>query len=146
MEIMRKADPTSPALSRAERAYIRQELDELLGALPTVAEGFQLKTWRTGPRTGQPKVPPAAKSLLERRLMRVDATLYPPRLFFTRKGLVALRRFMGDKRLADPQKFAHIRRELGIDAEHEHAARDSGHAGQRRIGDESHQPRRVRFG
>jgi hypothetical protein len=39
----------------------------------------------------------------------------PPRLFFTDAGLVELRAMMADRRLADPVKFAHIRRELGID-------------------------------
>jgi len=38
-----------------------------------------------------------------------------PRLFFTAAGLAALRRLFTDKRLADPQKFGHVRRELGID-------------------------------
>jgi hypothetical protein len=39
----------------------------------------------------------------------------PPRLFFTAIGLTALRTMMCDRRLADPEKFAHIRVELGID-------------------------------
>jgi hypothetical protein len=39
----------------------------------------------------------------------------PPRLFFTDAGLVKLRAMMAGRRLADPVKFAHIRRELGID-------------------------------
>ena len=30
-------------------------------------------------------------------------------------GLAGLRAMMADRRLADPKKFAHIRRELGID-------------------------------
>jgi hypothetical protein len=38
---------------------------------PTVAEGFQLETWRGGPQTGQPKLPPPARSLLDRGLMRL---------------------------------------------------------------------------
>ena len=38
-----------------------------------------------------------------------------PRLFFTDTGLAALRAMMADRRMADPAKFAHIRRELGID-------------------------------
>jgi hypothetical protein len=54
----------------AERDYIRRELDMFFSTLPTVAEGFQLKTWRGGPQAGQPKLPPAAKGLLERGLMR----------------------------------------------------------------------------
>jgi hypothetical protein len=31
-----------------ERDYIRRELDMFFSTLPTVAEGFQLKTWRGG--------------------------------------------------------------------------------------------------
>src|ERR1700746_1555409 len=54
----------------AEREYIRRELDQFFNTLPTVAEGFQLKTWRGGAKKGQPKLPPTAKSLLERGLMR----------------------------------------------------------------------------
>jgi hypothetical protein len=60
-------------------------------------------------------VPPAAQSLIDRGLMRLDTTARFPRLFFTPDGLAALRRMMADARLANPQKFAHIRRELGID-------------------------------
>ena len=95
--------------------YIRRELDQFFSTLPTVAEGFQLKTWRTGPKHGQPKLPPAAESLMERGLMRLDATLWPPRIFFTEPGLAALRAMMADRRLANPGDFAHVRQELGID-------------------------------
>jgi hypothetical protein len=38
-------------------------------------------------------------------------------LFFTEAGLTSLRAMMIDRRLADPKKFAHVRRELGIDPE-----------------------------
>jgi hypothetical protein len=99
----------------AERDYIRRELDMFFSTYPTVAEGFQLKTWRGGPQAGQPKLPPPARSLLERGLMRLDTGSRPPRLFFTDAGLVELRAMMADPRLADPVKFAHIRQELGID-------------------------------
>jgi ribosomal protein L29 len=37
-------------------------------------------------------------------------------LFFTNAGLVALRVMMSDRGLANPEKFAHVRREFGIDA------------------------------
>ncbi len=84
--------------------------------LPSVADGFQLKTWRGGPQAGEPKLPPVAKGLIERGLMRLDATLRPPRIFFTEAGLAALRTMMADSRVANPVKFAHIRQELGIDA------------------------------
>ena len=98
-----------------ERDYIRRELDMFFSTLPSVAEGFQLKTWRSGPDAGQPKLPPTAKGLVERGLMRLDTGGPFPRLFFTKAGLVALRAMMMDRRLADPKKFAHVRQELGID-------------------------------
>jgi 2-hydroxychromene-2-carboxylate isomerase len=98
-----------------ERAYIRSELDQFFSTFPTVADGIQLRTWRTGERKDQPKLPPAAQSLLARDLVRLDTSGRLPRLFFTAAGLAVLRGMLADKRLADPQKFAHIRRELGID-------------------------------
>jgi hypothetical protein len=106
----------------AEREYIRRELDQFFSTLPTVAEGFQLNTWRGGSKKGQPKLPPSAKSLLERGLMRLDQSSPIPRLFFTETGIVALRQMMADKRLADPVKFAHVRRELGFDTAQSEAA------------------------
>jgi 2-hydroxychromene-2-carboxylate isomerase len=110
-------DVPAPAVTftPAERDYIRRELDMFFSTFPTVAEGFQLKTWRGGPQAGEPKLPPAAKSLQERGLMRLDATSRLPRLFFTELGLQALRVMMADRRLANPEKFAHVRQELGLD-------------------------------
>jgi hypothetical protein len=98
-----------------ERNYIRGELDMVFSTLPSVAEGFQLKTWRGGPDAGKPKLSPIAKGLMARGLMRLDVSGHFPRLFFTEAGLTALRTMMMDRRLADPTKFAHIRQELGID-------------------------------
>jgi hypothetical protein len=103
------------AFSTKERDYIRRELDMFFSTLPTVAEGFMLRTWRGGPQAGQPKVPPVAKGLLDRGLMRLDTTQYMPRLFFTEAGLAALRAMMADRRFADPGKFAHVRHELGLE-------------------------------
>ncbi len=114
--------PNAPApFTPAERDYIRRELDMFFSTLPSVAEGFHLKTWRGGPQAGQPKVPLAATGLLERGLMCLDTTARMPRLFFTDVGLRALRAMMADKRLADPAKFAHVRQELGIDPAPGHA-------------------------
>jgi hypothetical protein len=98
----------------AERDYIRRNLDQFFSTLPTVADGFLLKTWRSGPQAGQPKVPLPAKGLIERGLMRIDTTQHWPRLLFTETGLGALRAMMADRRLADPARYAHIRQELGI--------------------------------
>ncbi len=89
--------------------------------LPSVAEGFHLKTWRGGPQAGQPKVPQAAAGLLERGLLRLDATTRWLRLFFTDAGLAALQAMMADRRFADPAKFAHVRQELGLDPAPRHA-------------------------
>jgi len=113
---MTTSDPSAPApFTPAERDYIRRELDMFFSTLPSVAEGFHLKRWRGGPQADQPKVPQAAAGLLERGLLRLDATSRWPRLFFTDAGLAALRTMMADARLANPAKFAHVRQELGID-------------------------------
>ena len=63
----------------------------------------------------QPRLPPAAKSLVGRGLMRIDVSRSIPQLFFTDAGIAALRLMMADRRFADPVRFAHVRRELGID-------------------------------
>jgi hypothetical protein len=107
---------TATGFSSGERDYIRRELDMFFSTYPSVADGFQLKTWRGGPLAGQPKLSPAAKGLMERRLMRLETGLPFPRLFFTDAGLEELRAMMGDRRLVDPVKFAHVRVELGINA------------------------------
>ncbi|MBV8615571.1 MAG: hypothetical protein JOY66_17650 [Acetobacteraceae bacterium] len=107
--------PPPASLTPDERAYIRRELDLFFSTLPRVADGFHLRTWRGGPQAGRPKVPLAAQGLLARGLVRLDASLRPPRLFFTEAGLAALRAMMADARLASPKAFAHVRQELGID-------------------------------
>jgi len=106
---------TVAAFTPGERDYIRRELDQFFSTLPSVADGFQLKTWRNGAQAGQPKLPMVAKGLLERGLMRLQPTPWPPRLFFTKAGLAALRTMMADRRLANAKTFAHVRQELGID-------------------------------
>ncbi len=105
----------TPVFTPGERDYIRRELDQFFSTLPRVADGVQLRTWRGGPQAGQPKVPAIAQGLLERGLMRLEPTPWPPRLVFTDAGLLALRAMMSDGRLANPRTFAHVRRELGID-------------------------------
>ena len=39
-------------LTSRERDYRRHELDQFFSTLPTVAEGFLLKIWRSGPDAG----------------------------------------------------------------------------------------------
>ena len=98
-----------------QRDYIRRQLDSFFSTLPTVADGFQLKTWRGGPEAGKPKLPPTVTGLAERDLMRLDTEEHLPRLFFTETGRALLRSMMADRRFADPEKFVHVRQELGID-------------------------------
>ena len=86
-----------------ERDTIRCELDQFFSILPSVADGFQLRTWRGGPQAGQPKVPLATRGLLDRGLMRLQATSWPPRLFVAEPGLAAPRAMMADRRLANPR-------------------------------------------
>jgi hypothetical protein len=114
----RSSNPSHATLTPAERTYIRRVFHQFFSTFPTVAEGFQLKTWRAGPKQGQPMLSPAAESLVERGLMRLDVTIRPPRIFFTDAGLAALRVMMADRRLANPADFAHVRQELGIDPPH----------------------------
>ena len=112
---MRNARIETTEFTSGERAYIRGELDQFMSTLPTVAEGFMLKTWRGGPNARQPKLSATAQDLVKRGLMRLDSAVRPPRLFFTEAGLAALREMMADGRFADPRKFAHIRQELGVE-------------------------------
>jgi hypothetical protein len=49
----------------AEHDYIRRELDMFSSTLPSVADGFQLKTWGGKP-AGKPNLSPAATGFLER--------------------------------------------------------------------------------
>jgi hypothetical protein len=70
------------------------------------------------PLAGQPKLPPAAKGLVERGLMRLDeSSPRMPRLFFTEPGLGELRAMIADRRFANPAKFAHVSQALGRTAE-----------------------------
>ena len=62
----KQPDRMIAGLTSRERDYIRGELDMVFSTLPSVAEGFHLKTWRGGPEAGKPKLPLAAKGLLAR--------------------------------------------------------------------------------
>src|ERR1700731_3518682 len=102
---MSKTLPATTRFTPGGRDYIRRELDMFFSTYPSVAEGFQLKTRRGGREAGQPGLPPPARSLLDRGLMRLDTGSPLPRLFFTDAGLVELRAMMADRRLADPGKL-----------------------------------------
>ena len=101
----------------AERDLIRREFCKHFSSYPTLADGIFLRTWRSGPKADQPKIPKAMLGLIERGLVKVSSK--PPagvaHVHFTAAGLTALRELLQDRRSMNPQQFAHLRRELGLD-------------------------------
>ena len=55
--------------------------------------------------------------MLERGLVELHTTSRGPRAFFTEAGQVALRQLVLDRRAMDPERFGHLRVELGFEAE-----------------------------
>ena len=55
------------------------------------------------------------QTMLERDLVELRSTERGPRAFFTEAGLAALRQLVLDRRTMDPERFAHLRIELGLD-------------------------------
>src|SRR3954447_10637240 len=119
----RRADqvPSPSPFSAAERELIRRELDLYFGQYPSLAEGLFLRSWRGGPQKGEPKIPPPVRSMLERGLVVIQPARIGFRAVFTEAGLAALRQLVQDRRAMDPVRFAHHRRELGLDAPEEAA-------------------------
>ncbi|MCG7363529.1 hypothetical protein MHZ93_19915 [Roseomonas sp. ACRSG] len=107
----------SEVLTTAERDLLRREFCMGLGRPPRLADGVHLRVWRTGPLAGQPKVPAAVQSLVDRGLMTVVAgSPHRARASFTEAGLAALRWLAAQRRGLDPVQFAHVRQELGLEA------------------------------
>lgn len=105
--------PTPPAtFTAAERALIRQAFGVHFGRYPLVADGILLRIRKSGPEAGQPKLPPAIKTMIERKLVEVGPGQYGPRAFFTKAGLAALRQLATDHRSLNPDQYGHIGREL----------------------------------
>ena len=98
-----------------ERELIRREFCRHFGQDPAIADGILLRTWHSGPHRGQPKIPLAVQGLLDRGLVEVGPGRYGPRTAFTEAGLRELRLLLEDRRAMDPERFAHLRRELGLD-------------------------------
>lgn len=57
--------PSSPFTAR-ERDLIRHEMGMHFGQFPRLADGIFLRTWRAGEQKGQPKIPLAVRSMLDR--------------------------------------------------------------------------------
>jgi hypothetical protein len=99
-----------------ERDLLRRAFYVRFGSPPRLADGIHLRVWRTGPLAGQPKVPAAVQSMVERGLMTVAAgSPHRARASFTEAGLAALRWLASQRRGLDPVQFAHVRQELGLE-------------------------------
>ena len=106
----------SSSFTPRERELIRREFCRHFGQDPSLADGILLRTWHSGPHKGEPKIPLAVQGLLDRGLVEVGRGRYGSRAVFTAAGLAELRALLGDRRAMDPERFAHLRRELGLDA------------------------------
>jgi hypothetical protein len=63
--------PAQSPFTAPERDLLRHELCRHFGEDPSIADGLFLRTWRGGERRGQPKIPPAVQTMLERGLLEV---------------------------------------------------------------------------
>ena len=108
--------PKTPSpFTTAERALLRQEFYPRFGQASGVAEGIWLRNWMAGPKAGQPKIPPAVASMLERGFIELGPDRIGTRARFTAAGIAALREMAQDRRALDPKTYGHVRRELGVD-------------------------------
>jgi hypothetical protein len=108
------AHPSLP-FSTAERALLRHEFFPRFSQAPSLADGIWLRTWRRGPKAGQPKLPAAVTSMLARGLLELRPAAAGTRAYFTEAGYAALRLLAQDRRSLDPEQYAHIRQELGLE-------------------------------
>ncbi|MBE7158155.1 MAG: hypothetical protein INR62_06925 [Rhodospirillales bacterium] len=108
---------TASPFTVQERDLIRTAFCRHFGQDPSIADGIFLRTWRGGERAGQPKIPPAVQSMMDRGLVEIQRDTKTPwsRAAFTSAGMEALRQLVSDSRAMDPERFAHLRRELGLD-------------------------------
>jgi len=102
------------SFSPAERDLIRREFGMHFGSYPSLTEGILLRTWRAGPQQGQPKLPLAVRSMLDRGLVEIRPDRLWARAVFTEAGLAALRALAADRRFLPPERFGHLRQELRL--------------------------------
>ena len=112
----------SASFTARERDLIRREFCRHFGQDPRIADGVFIRTWRTGEREGQPKIPPAVQSMLDRGLVEIRPARLGATALFTEEGLRDLRVLLQDRRAMDPERFGHLRRELGLGCDEEPVA------------------------
>jgi hypothetical protein len=92
MSHLSASDHSHGMLTAAERDLLRRDLCVRFGTPPKLADGIFLRVWRSGPLAGQPKVPAALQSMVDRGLMVVHAgSPHMARACFTDAGFAALR-------------------------------------------------------
>ncbi len=111
-----------PDFDPKERDLIRREFQQRMSSARGIHNGFLLRRWSTGERKGQPKVPAAVQSLLDRGLVVLDdLDKHWPVARFTTTGLRALRRMAADRRAFNPESHARLLEEVaaltGVDDE-----------------------------
>jgi hypothetical protein len=103
-----------------EITFLRSEFTPRFGTAPRIADGIMLRSWKSGPDRGQPRLPVAIQSLIQRGLVEVTQlargrTSFNSQLFrayFTPEGLVALRSALQSRKAFDPDRFGHLLAEL----------------------------------
>jgi len=105
--------PSSCSFTAAERELIRHAFGMHFGSFPGLEDGIFLRTWRTGTRKGQIKLPVAVQSLLDRRLLEIRRDGSWPRAVFTDVGRRELAALITSPRFLPPDLAAHLREELG---------------------------------
>ncbi|WP_377807889.1 hypothetical protein ABNQ38_14480 (plasmid) [Azospirillum sp. A29] len=61
-----------PDFGAKERDLIRRKFMQRMSSARSIHDGFLLRRWSTGERKGQPKVPAAVQSMLDRGLVALD--------------------------------------------------------------------------
>ncbi len=105
----------TPCFTLPERALLRHEFFVRFGQAPLLADGIRLRSWRTGPHAGQPKLPPAVASMIARDLVTLQSDRIGASVQFTDAGYAALHLLAQDRRALNPLTYAHLRQELGLE-------------------------------
>jgi hypothetical protein len=113
----RQSKRPTPLFTQQERDLIRLEMGMRFGQYPELTNGLFLRTWRAGPHKGEPKIPKVIRGMLDRGLAEIRPNpMGRQAAFFTKAGLEALRQLLQDRRAMDPERFAHLRQELGMES------------------------------
>ena len=99
--------------SEAELEFLKRRFDVQFGEAPAILDGMLLKTWKSGPEKGKPRLPAAVKSLIGRDLMvvvSVEGRI--PVAKFTDAGLSALACLLEHDQVFSTERFRHLRSQL----------------------------------